>query len=385
MQQGFLYRFFHALRNELEIELGIGEYFLLLEAIDLGYDPGDTEAMYELCQRLWLKSIDQEEVFRQLFVLLAKEEIELAAKKLAEEQHQRSMINDQSSTLKDQLDSDSGKDQHIRNQDNQAQNPKQATKNDQLKTLQQEPSYTSVEVAIEFSEPVQQEIEEADFFKRKYLLASNYQPLTLREMKQNWRFLRNKIESGTSDELDIVSTVRQVAKTGLLEKLHHLPSYENKLQQFLFIDLSRSMVAFHDLGKQLERAAREGGGKHSTHIYFFEKTLKAPFYTNRERTKSESMEAVFKKMPPLYSNVLIFSDAGAASGSMDAERMSAGWYFLLQLKQKAQHTAWLNPLQARRWQGTAAATLAQISPMFPFDKSGFAEMIKTLRGKKEKQ
>ncbi|MEN0004235.1 MAG: hypothetical protein AAF798_08835 [Bacteroidota bacterium] len=371
---GFLYHFFERLRTELGIELGIGEYFLLLEAIHLGYDPTDTTAMYQLCHRLWLKDIDQEEAFHRLFTHLAKAEIAIAH-----------------ITLTDALNTRQNPKSKTQNPSPVTQNPQPVTQNPSPKTPNPStpkpptpqttltPTYTSVELQIQFNEPIPEDLTPKDFFQKKYLMHTSYQPLTLRQMKQSWRFLRNKVASGRSNELDIATTIKGTAKTGLLEELHYLPDYKNKLQQFIFIDISKSMVAFRELGEQLVQAATESGTANNQ-VFYFEKTLDAPFYRNPDRTDGIQLEELYQLLPTMYANLLIFSDAGAATNRMDAKRMAKAWYFLRQLKKRVQHLVWLNPMPAKRWSNTAAERLAQLVPMFPCDRLGFTEAIKVLRG-----
>jgi uncharacterized protein with von Willebrand factor type A (vWA) domain len=379
MQEGFLYRFFHQLRKQLHIELGIGEYFLLLEAIELGYDPVDTQVMYDLCRRLWLKDLDHQEAYHQLFTQLAEEEIRKArlAIETAKAKQKETETDSQTKTDKNERDRTSKADQKER-----AERTKKAMadKAEQVEKDFGQPVYTAQEVSIQLPEDTGEDLDMATLFQKKYLMRTNYQPLTLREMKQGWRFLRNKVVSGYSNDLDIEKTVIDAARTGLMEDLHFLPDYKNKLQQFLFIDISKSMVAFDGLGHQLEQAARDAGPS-GTHIFYFEGTLEPPFYRTRERTRAISMEELYQLFPPLYANVILFSDAAAAIGKMDGQRLSAGWYFLLQLKKRVQHLVWLNPMPQNRWAGTAAETLANVVPMYPCDRQGYAEAIKVLRGK----
>jgi hypothetical protein len=79
--------------------------------------------------------------------------------------------------------------------------------------------------------------------------------------------------------------------------------------------------------------------------------------------------------------VLIVSDAGAARGSFESERVERTQVFLNQLKRSVRRYAWLNPMPNHRWKGTTAEDIARLVPMFEMSRRGLDAAIDILRGR----
>ena len=80
------------------------------------------------------------------------------------------------------------------------------------------------------------------------------------------------------------------------------------------------------------------------------------------------------------TELLIFSDAGAARGNLSLERAHATAAFLNILKRHVSSVAWLNPMPPHRWWGTTAELTAHQVSMFETTGRGFMAMINHLRG-----
>jgi uncharacterized protein len=79
--------------------------------------------------------------------------------------------------------------------------------------------------------------------------------------------------------------------------------------------------------------------------------------------------------------LLIVSDAGAARGYCDSERILGTGEFLEQLRQVVRYYAWLNPMPNARWPGTSAGEIARLIPMFELSRHGMQASINVLRGR----
>lgn len=94
-----------------------------------------------------------------------------------------------------------------------------------------------------------------------YILTNDYQPITVRQMEQVWRFLRKPSRSNTVNPTpDIPKTVEKMAKQGWLDAPVWQQDKTNKVHLLLIIDHMGSMTAWQSLANQLIQTARNGGG-----------------------------------------------------------------------------------------------------------------------------
>lgn len=90
-------------------------------------------------------------------------------------------------------------------------------------------------------------------------LIVNDLPITHRQMKQGWRYLRQFSREGAPVELDMEATIQQVAQQGILLNPVLVPQRTNRIELLLLIDRDGSMVPFHHLSQELADTALRGG------------------------------------------------------------------------------------------------------------------------------
>ena len=73
------------------------------------------------------------------------------------------------------------------------------------------------------------------------------------------------------------------------------------------------------------------------------------------------------------SQILIFSDGGAARGHFDRERLALTADFLEKLNRRVRRVAWLNPMPRTRWTATTAEAIARLVPMLEVSQHGLHE------------
>jgi uncharacterized protein with von Willebrand factor type A (vWA) domain len=78
--------------------------------------------------------------------------------------------------------------------------------------------------------------------------------------------------------------------------------------------------------------------------------------------------------------VLIVSDAGAARGNFDQERVDNTKVWIEKLQQSVRYFAWLNPMPSECWPKTTAGEIARFVPMFEISPQGMYAAISVLRG-----
>ncbi|WP_413176378.1 hypothetical protein [Anabaena azotica] len=214
--------------------------------------------------------------------------------------------------------------------------------------------------------------------------SNEYFPVTSRQMKQSWRYLRRFIREGPPIELDVEATVQQMSRQGMLLHPVFQPRRVNRNELLLLVDQDGSMAPFHSLSERLANTAIQGGRLNKASIYYFHNCPHQYLYHDPYHQVAEPISQVLTKLRPEYAGILIFSDAGAARGAFNRERLDLTAEFLDLLRQKFRYIAWLNPLPRDRWTGTAGE-IAKIVPMFELSRQGLTQAIDVLRGKSTTQ
>ena len=215
----------------------------------------------------------------------------------------------------------------------------------------------------------------------RFLRAKEYSPITRRQMKQGWRYLRRLVREGPETELDLEETVKQIGHQGFLLKPVLIPPRINRTKLILLADKDGSMRPFHKLSSHLAETARLAGRLGKADIYYFHNCPDQYIYHDPLFLEGESIDEFLKQSSSRQTVVLIFSDAGAARGGDNRERYELTRQFLDKLRQRVRYMVWLNPMPCTRWSGTTAAEIAQLVPMFEVSRQGFLGAINVLRGR----
>ncbi len=207
-----------------------------------------------------------------------------------------------------------------------------------------------------------------------------YFPVTRRQMKQSWRYLRRFVRDGPATELDIEGTVKQFARQGVLLQTVLMPRRVNRAQLLLLMDRDGSMIPFHELSRRLAETAAQGGRLAKADVYYFHNCSDKYIYQDPSCCEAKLLTDIIANYSS-SAGVLIFSDAGAARGGWNQERIDLTQQFLQQLKQRVRYVAWLNPMPKSRWDSTSAGEIASLVPMFELSRQGLQGAISVLRGK----
>lgn len=207
-----------------------------------------------------------------------------------------------------------------------------------------------IEDEVQVAQAVRQVTSSYEEISREHLLLStDYLPVTQRQMKQNWRYLRRFVREGVPTELDINATIHQLGRYGILLEPVLMPPRVNRTELLLFIDQDGSMVPFHSLSRRLVETAQRGGRLGKAGVYYFSNCPVEYIYRDLHHQEAEPMKDTFAQLRKDRTVVLIFSDAGAARGGFNSERIELTKAFLNQLKQHVRYIAWLNPMPRSRW------------------------------------
>jgi len=428
--------------REAGLTLGIDEYQLLLQSLQGGFGIADKAALKRLCQTLWVKSAEEKSIleyhFEQVMVSEAVES-NLERQTTGEDKIDRIiryvaflgaciigfgifwgiglLVNrnqnptNQNPTNPNQL---SKTDNEFKTKDGS-----NTSKNlDKEKTNQNEVDWLPIVqfIGISFGAVIasgatfttvytiaswggrrlpKQQVDNDNSLSQNILqaagrkdqisysnltLSNDYLPLSKRQVKQMWRFLRRPVREGKATELDVEATIKQIGHQGLLLTPVLVPPRVNRAKLLLLIDQDGSMVPFHSLSHRFVETALGGGRLGSTGIYYFHNCPIKYLYRDPYHQKAELLSDILTHVCSEQTAVLIFSDAGAARGAYSQERYKLTQEFLTHLQQRVRHIAWLNPIPCKRWLGTTAGEIASFLPMFEVSRGGLQDAISILRG-----
>jgi uncharacterized protein len=338
--------------RDMGLPLGTGDYLTLREVLATGFGLESKVALEQLCCFIWAKSPQQ---------------ISLIQKEFGRVMQQVSEVDETLLVAKEEPKA---------NQETDQFNPEfQRAASDISPPEQPTPALTKIS---SLSIPT-------SFFlskiEKRYSF-SEYLPLSQREMKLGWRFLRRRVYDGPREELDIRETIEQSCKQGVYLAPVLKPRPRSDAYVTLLLDYGGSMAPFHRLLNNLIATAQDSGVFNSKNleVYYFRNYPVDVLYTDHARIQAIAIHQVLANLSK-RQGILIASDAGAARGNYDLDRVDRIADLIFDLKQKTSYLAWLNPLPPERWPGTPASLIARMTPMFPMDYTGFYQAIKVLRGR----
>ncbi|MEO1006709.1 MAG: VWA domain-containing protein, partial [Cyanobacteria bacterium J06638_38] len=214
----------------------------------------------------------------------------------------------------------------------------------------------------------------------RYSLLNDYFPVTKRQMKQSWRYLRRLVREGVPTELDVEATVAKTVRQGILLETVLMPPRINRTDLVLLIDREGSMVPFHNLSRQLLDTATRGGRLKQTRVFYFHDYVDEYVYQHPALIDAQHLDEMLAEAGERAA-ILIISDAGAARGSFDKIRVERTQIWIEQLQKSAKYVAWLNPMPSDSWQYTTAEEISQMLPMFAMSRTGMNAAISVLRGR----
>ncbi|MGB7442862.1 MAG: hypothetical protein WA919_17490, partial [Coleofasciculaceae cyanobacterium] len=214
----------------------------------------------------------------------------------------------------------------------------------------------------------------------RHILLTEYFPVTKRQMKQSWRYLRRPVREGAPVELDIEATVDKLGRNSILLEPVLVPRRINRTDLVLIVDQEGSMVPFHALSRQLIETAERGGRLRQTRVFYFHDYADEYLYRHPALLNAQPIDEILAEVGE-RAVVLIVSDGGAARGNFDRERVKYTQEWIEQLQQSVQYLAWLNPMPNDSWQHTTAGEIKEFVPMFEMSRQGMNSAISVLRGR----
>jgi uncharacterized protein with von Willebrand factor type A (vWA) domain len=374
-----LIEIFNSLRQRHGFPLGIEEYLVVVRSLQAGFGQSSREQLEQLCCTLWAKSPEESRLIRRLFEQMWMQVKNYIPHELESEGLETLIaepsISKSPESLPPQFETSSE-----RQTSNEEMSPSELP-DEPPPNLEESPSLT-----LEMDEPVQvvkavRSSQCDSAFKRPYYsLLTEYFPVTKRQMKQSWRYLRRLVREGVPTELDVEGTVKKMGREGILLEPVLMPQRFNRTDLVLMIDQEGSMVPFHALSRQLLETAERGGRLRQTRVFYFHDYVNEYLYRHPALLNAQPFDEVLAEVGE-RAVVMIVSDGGAARGNFDSERVKQTLAWIEQLQQSVRYVAWLNPMPSESWLHTTAAEIAGILPMFEMSRLGMNKAISVLRGR----
>jgi uncharacterized protein with von Willebrand factor type A (vWA) domain len=362
------------------LPLGVEEYMLAVQALQAGFGIGDRNSVERLCCTLWTKSKSEASLLKRLLDEVIKQPVEIPQSTATESPQTVPETSQQSQPQTPSKEPEKSATSSTPSPVSQTQEPSSSEA-----LLEKPTSPTEIPLDIDEPEPVIQAIRqnwdnslEMSYYRPNSV--DEYLPVTPRQIKQSWRFLRRRVREGSLAELDVEGTVEKICQQGVLLEPVMMPSYKNRAELVLLVDQGGSMVPFHHLSRQLIDKAQQGGNLTKIGVYYFYNYPEKYLYTDPNRLKYQLVTSILESIDS-RTGVLIVSDAGAARGNLNEVRVEYTVKFLKQLEQSVRYYAWLNPMPNDSWQDTTAGKIARFVPMFEMSCEGLNAAINTLRGR----
>ncbi len=337
---------FNSLRQRHGLPLGVEEYLVVVRSLEVGFGVNNRQELEQLCCILWAKSEEENRLIRRLFKEMwwpkSKQEDKSTKPNTSNSPtDEQSLLDDQSSDL-------------------------------ETPGITPEP--------VQAVQAVRSSRGDREMKRPRYMLLTEYFPVTKRQMKQCWRYLRRPVRQGVPTELDVEATVAKIGREGTLLQPVMMPPRTNRTDLVLLIDQEGSMMPFHDLSRQLVETAQRGGRLRTINVFYFHDYPVEYLYRHPAMLDAKAVAEVFEEIGE-QAVVLIISDAGAARGNFDQERVDSTKVWIEQLQQSVRYFAWLNPMPTECWRQTTAGEIARFVPMFEMSPQGMNAAISVLRGR----
>ncbi len=338
---------FNSLRSRHGLPLGVEEYLVVVRSLEAGFGISNKQELEQLCCMLWAKSEEDNRLIRRLFGEMWKQS------------DSPTQENSQSSSIEKLTFEEPSIDEL-------------------LPDLETTPTITPE--PVQAVQAVRSSRGDREMKRSRYMLLTEYFPVTKRQMKQCWRYLRRPVRQGVLTELNVEATVAKIGREGILLQPVMMPPRTNRTDLVLLVDQEGSMVPFHDLSRQLVETAERGGRLRTTNVFYFHDYPDEYLYRHPAMLDAKAFAEVFEEIGE-RAVVLIVSDAGAARGNFDQERVDSTKAWIEKLQQSVRYFAWLNPMPTECWRQTTAGEIAHFVPMFEMSPQGMNTAISVLRGR----
>ncbi|MEZ4959257.1 MAG: hypothetical protein R2830_05530 [Saprospiraceae bacterium] len=401
-------RFFDQIERELGYPPNLDKYFDFLRMLMTEPFSDDEDLrkgeVYKIARYLFCERERDEQRFQQIFERIFDSEKEMLEEWLGKAREEKE--TQKGSSVKQPSDFGGGptvKDNKLFDEDDDAPVTKPWAGSTPTK-------YLNLSIGLSDTESTSRAVEDAESYEDDFFYTNDYHVITFREMIQGWRYFRLQQPLGFSDEIDIPAIIQDITREGMFTELRFKKAFLNREDSLLILaDRRGSMTPFHSLVDSLVNTAKKEGGHHKAQVYYFQNYPMHYVYQTPFFTSPRHVNAVLSRVSSEHTYVLIISDAGAAKGLVNENRLNATGIvpktdkdgnvetneagkpiytldqgsFLGELLRCTKDVVWLNPMPRNRWRGTSAEVLAntpkvKMYSLYDSNRLGFTFAIKDL-------
>lgn len=222
--------------------------------------------------------------------------------------------------------------------------------------------------------------------QRKYRDLDTDNQLETRSMQMALRKLRKFARDGAADELDIGSTIKKTAQTGMLD-VQLRPERRNRVKVLMLFDIGGSMDSYIEACERLFAAAKNEFK--TLEFFYFHNCVYEYVWTENARRNASAVPTldVLHKYGSDY-RVIFVGDAAmspyellSVGGSVEYMSQDTGQAWLKRITNHFDKVAWLNPETQSYWQYTQTIGLIKDimqGHMYPMTLHGIEDMTKYL-------
>lgn len=222
--------------------------------------------------------------------------------------------------------------------------------------------------------------------QRKYRDLDTDNQLETRSMQMALRKLRKFARDGAADELDIGSTIKKTAQTGMLD-VQLRPERRNRVKVLMLFDIGGSMDSYIEACERLFAAAKNEFK--TLEFFYFHNCVYEYVWTENARRNASAVPTldVLHKYGSDY-RVIFVGDAAmspyellSVGGSVEYMSQDTGQAWLKRITNHFDKVAWLNPETPSYWQYTQTIGLIKDimqGHMYPMTLHGIEDMTKYL-------
>lgn len=203
-------------------------------------------------------------------------------------------------------------------------------------------------------------------------------PIDRLSMVYAWHSLRQIRRDGPLIDFDLGATIDRVAR----ERYYTGPVFRRSLclrtRLLLLVDRRGSMGPFHHLTNDLVETATLARSFEKLEIRYFHNLFSDYLYLDQFFNNAQKVETLLKELDA-RTRILIVSDAGAARGHFNPDRIVATIKLIVRVRKVGRQLIWLNPMPSDRWEDTSAEAISYAVPMYPLDRSGIFKAFRHLR------
>lgn len=214
--------------------------------------------------------------------------------------------------------------------------------------------------------------------------------LDVRQIQMALRKLRSFTREGGEEELDIEATIDATARNaGELEIITRPPRRSN-VRVLLLMDVGGSMDPFAHTCSQLFSAAKRASNFREVRTYYFHNTVYGRVFSTDSLMEPIEVPRLVDQLSSRWKLIMV-GDAAMAPGELlgtgpwgspAGDRARSGLDWLTVLRERFEHSVWLNPDPPQYWGGGTSKVIGEVFPMYHLTLDGLSEAMQHLsRGK----